>query len=356
MRGFRLKSVVFGAVALLCFTSCFVSEKQDPDVQEQSIWYNLAPVKEGAQVKAAGTSEFSGTFGSFAYRLPAGKNFDANRADATTFINNVEISKTSGVWKAATSYFWPNDGSSLSFISYAPYKSSLPSGWSCTAAAGFTITGYTMPSTTVGYYDADEDILVSDVAKDLTGNVNPGQYYTRGVPTLFKHILCKVKVVAHQNNTFVNTNGNDSDDYVTINSVRFDNIYIKGNYNYTGWSGHTTTASYSKDYSPDIKLPSDLTLTEVFAETLMMPQPTTKSGRANAPALVVSYTICTDGASTTKTATLPLYNSIADLAAWQPGKIIAYNLSISVKDEFIEFSGKPGDWSDGTGGGIDMGI
>lgn len=322
---------------------------------DRTIWYNLAPVKESVQTKAV--TEYTGDFGSFVFQLSEGKNFDNDKADATVFAANAKISKgTDGLWRSSTPYYWPNDGSSLTFISYAPYYATLPSGWSCTAADGFTITGHTLVNT-VGYNEASKDVLVSGMAKDMTGNVTPGLYYTRGVPTLFKHILCKVKVVAHQNNSFDDDDSNPNNDYVTINSVSFTNIFTKGNFSSSaGWTGQSTTASYAFNPSPDIRLPSDLTQTEVFAETLMMPQPTTKGGRANAPTLKIDYTICTDGVTENKEATLALYNSIADLAAWDPGKIITYNLSISVKDEYIEFGGSPGAWTDGTGGDIDMGI
>jgi hypothetical protein len=41
---------------------------------------------------------------------------------------------------------------------------------------------------------------------------------------------------------------------------------------------------------------------------------------------------------------------------WEAGSRIIYRITISTKDEYIEFSGKPSDWDGVSGGDINVGV
>ena len=171
------------------------------------------------------------------------------------------------------------------------------------------------------------------------------------VPSFLIHRLCKVTVKA----IFKYELG--SGEYVRINSVSLQNIYTRGNYSSVGgWTFQPTL----KDYSIG-ELDKTLSMTPdvVFAETLMIPQTTTLSdrGTGNDPKLVVNYTVSQSGSSaTTKTAELKLYSGPSTLSAWEEGKVVTYYISISTKDEYIEFSGSLDAWDNAGKSDINMGL
>lgn len=333
------KNIISFVAAAVCLSSCFVDEKMAPDVVDAGIWYNLAPVKEVVQTKAI--QEYAGSFGSYAFLFPTGMSYDTDKKDASVseYIHNAKIEKVGGVWKCASQmYSWPTGGS-LTFFSYAPYELSLHAGFSCTAADGIQITDYVLP-VTVGNTATEDDILIADIAKDLTSNVNPGAYFTKGVPTLFRHKLSKVSIQARLNNEL------EDGEYVKITSIQLFNIYMGGDFDGTKWINLDNKADFA-----EITLTGDngnLTLDSktLFAPTLMMPQPTSASGRPDAPKIRVVYETEISGTTKTTDTELNLYNGPASLAAWEMGKEVIYNISISTKDEYIEFDASYNNWTE----------
>lgn len=315
-------------------SSCLVNEKITPVEEDETIWYNIAPVKELPQTKAVNEFDKSKTFGSYAYK------------GSDLFIDNEEISYQTDKWvaKDGSKYYWPYSGA-LTFMSYAPYSLSSRAGFSCTEASGISLSNVTLPNT-VGYYSESDDILVADIARDLTKESHP----MSGVPTVFKHKLSKVAVKASMNNNLTGS------DYVKITGVSLQYIYTKANYAQSGgWTSHSELETYSPG-SLDVNL--TLEPQYVFEETLMIPQPTTLSGRGTGkdPKLVVSYQMKIDGYTSNKTAELKLYTDPSSPAAWEEGKVVTYYISISTKDEYIEFDGLLGDWADPVYGDINMGL
>lgn len=344
------KNIISFVAAAVCLSSCFVDEKMAPDVVDAGIWYNLAPVKEVVQTKAI--QEYAGSFGSYAFLFPTGMSYDTDKEDESVskYIDNAKIEKVGDVWKCASQmYSWPTSGS-LTFFSYAPYELPSHAEFSCTAADGIKISNYVLPAT-VGNTSAEYDILIADIAKDLTSNVNPGRYFTKGVPTLFKHKLSKVSIKAHLNNEL------GSGEYVRISSIQLFNIYRGGDFDGSKWVGLDNETDFSKiTFEGDS---GNLTLESktLFAPTLMMPQPTSKSGRTEAPKIIVEYVVTRVGGVTeTKTAELALYNGPASLAAWEMGKDIIYNISISTKDEYIEFNASYTPWEEVMNPDINVGL
>ena len=327
----RFAAALVMAVGL---SSCLVNEKITPVEEDGTIWYNIAPVKELPQTKAVNEFDKSKTFGSYAYK------------GSDLFIDNEEISYQTDKWvaKDGSKYYWPYSGA-LTFMSYAPYSLSSRAGFSCTAASGISLSNVSL-SNEVGYYHEDDDILVADIARDLTKESHP----VSGVPTVFKHKLSKVAVKASLNNNLTGS------DYVKITGVSLQYIYTKANYAQSGgWTSH----SELKTYSPGaLNVILALEPQYVFQETLMIPQPTTLSGRGTGkdPKLVVSYQMEIDGYTSNKTAELKLYTDPSSPAAWEEGKVVTYYISISTKDEYIEFSGSLDAWDDAGNGDINMGL
>lgn len=351
----KVKDIILHLILTCCIAAwvpaCVTNEMILPEEEDQSIWYNPAPVRTRPQTKAIEEFPTTSTFGSYAYWVPEGKTFDANKGDAdvVTFINNEKVSYQSNLWKGVNTYYWPHYGS-LTFMSYSPYELSSRStefDFECDKSTGISLTGFSLPNT-IGYSDSKDDILITDIVKDLKGS---SAYYTSGVPTVFKHRLCKVAVKASINNELDNAG-----DYIKITGITLKNIYTKGNYALVGgWSSQSELETYSNT-------PLDVSLAlepaSVFEETLMIPQTTTVSDRGvgNEPILIVSYTTYIAGVQAKKEAVLKLYSGPGSLAAWEEGKLITYYISISTKDEYIEFSGSYNAWGDGGNDDINMGL
>lgn len=351
----KVRTIILYFMAICCISAgvsaCVSNEQLVPLEEDRTIWYNPAPVRTQHQTKAAEVFPTTSTFGSYAYMVPEGKTFDANKGDGdvTVFINNEEVSYQGNVWKGVNTYYWPHYGS-LTFMSYSPYELSSRGSefvFNCDKSSGISLSGFSLPNT-AGYTASKDDILITDIVKDLESSTTT--YHTSGVPTLFKHRLCKVAVKASLNNDL-----DLGTDYINVTGIKLQNIYTKGNYAQVGgWSDQSDLKTYSASQTVSLGLTPDT----VFEETLMIPQTTTVSDRGSGkePKLIIFYTTCLSGVTADKSAELKLYSGPGSLAAWEEGKSITYYISISTKDEYIEFSGSYNAWDDAGNDDINMGL
>ena len=110
-------------------------------------------------------------------------------AKQTDFMTNQKVSylEASNRWATAgVTYYWPRTGS-MDFISYSPYTAD----GSNAPAPVVTEEGISYPAWDVAAHQ-DVDVMYSDKATGLTGNVNTYNHGYEGVPTLFRHALAKV--------------------------------------------------------------------------------------------------------------------------------------------------------------------
>lgn len=343
------------AASALTLMSAGCAKTDVPGRQDvRQVLFMPAPVR-GESTRAVNVSAYpaTSTFGTYAYMLPSGKTWDADRDEAEPYIfgadnKGVEISKVNDVWKNADrAYYWPA-AASLTFFSYSPYGLD---GVSCSREKGIRIENFSIDGNaagTVGYRSDVCDLLVSNLSKDLNLGGTPKPGGDGAVPVVFRHILSKVKVVAFLNGE------PDAGKTVTINSVSISNIYGLGTYDDGQWSGLSGEKAYSS--SPDRTLewkdgkPVDA---EVFPEMYMIPQVTTKGNRAEAPEISVTVTKSGEAQFVRK---FPLYADASSLAAWEQGKAVVYHISVSVKDEYIEFDGSLEDWRDSGNNDINIGV
>ena len=243
-----MKAKVILATILVLAASCVKNEVREVSMHgDGQILYNPAPLR-SMTTKAVQTIDFptTSTFGSCAWYLPGDNKWDDHHAAAATatvvptlYIPTSEISydDASKVWRNKDNkYYWPMNGS-LTFISWAPadlldkVDASNNKLNSVTREEGFKITNWKMENTPgygivpptseggVSTTDPNVDILLS-YTKDCTRNTANGK-----VPTVFSHLLCKVKVVA----TLAKPLGTDEKPR-EITSVTLSNIYTKANY------------------------------------------------------------------------------------------------------------------------------
>lgn len=378
-----MKAKVILATILILAASCVKDEVREVSIHgDGQILYNPAPLRSMTTRADVSTPPFptTSTFGSCAWYLPGDNKWDdhhaaENTADVvpTPYIEPSVISCKEGQWKAWNSnktYYWPMNGS-LTFISWAPadllgkVDASNNKLNSVTREEGFKITNWEMVNTP-GYGivvttsedgvttdPKDVDILLS-YTKDCTRNTPNGK-----VPTIFSHLLCKVKVVA----TLAKPLGTGEEPW-KITSVTLSNIYTKANYSTYVEDGankiklsklwrdhdvlkpyvHVPTVPMSVDYDKDGKKGG----TDIFPETLFLPQFLNERVKDDSGTLPMIIIECKNGAGEDKTLKGLLFNRTASsLSVWNQGRGITYYVTLGEEDTYIDFDAKveDNDWT-----------
>jgi|GEM_PF-3370496 len=272
------KYFFFAAAALVALAACSkVTPVAEPD---QEIAFKVINYVNSTKADdAAGHKEYTGTFGVFAYANNEVWD-NANSTTGNVYMNNVAISKVtvnnSSVWKnAQTAYFWPKKAK-LTFAAYSPYNATAPT---FAKATGFKFSNYTIPA------EADVDLMVADLAKDLTGNVTTaeategdgGYHYTQGVPLLFHHLLTSLQF-KFQQAPYDNPNVVEADSKIIVTAVELRNFVGSKTYDNNVWDANTTASNanytvYSDNTGTAIAKVSANNPTLIGAEdVIIMPQ------------------------------------------------------------------------------------
>lgn len=342
--------VLFSAVAALaaCSKNEVVPAVSGENVE---ISYKVAP-RTKADPQAFDTKN---VFASWAYYLPSGKNWDANRTEAKEYISNSEISFNDGVWKNKDiSYYWPNGGS-LTFFAYSLNSSSLTNKFG--TDTHFTCENYDNPETHVSQYGIsgmlnldthpNTDFLVADIAIDK--NAHENIYNFNGVPTLFKHKLSRVKFAVKKKSDYPGAT-------ITLNSITFKNLVNGMTYTqYRKEEAKGLIPDYISDFGAS-RSTQEYTKTDfkVSSSTSFDPVPDANEVRyiyipqdfksveeeGKIATIEVKYTVTDkEGISKTYTKTLKV-KDIFD--SWKIGKRYTFNLMFSLNE--INWAPAVGDW------------
>lgn len=293
--------------------------------------------------KAASAYPTGSPFITTCYKLASGKTWDANKADAGRPIINQEVvtyNSTYNYWKTATDYYWPTDGSTLTFFSYSP--SSLK-GRVSVSTGGVDISSWDVTS------DAG-DILVADIAQDKTKNESLAGY--TGVPTLFKHKLSRIVF------EFGIADDASEETQIKVTSIVLKDVYSSGRYSRGGYADDKWTLSAPESsswswslFADDLELSKSLSTDKEFN---MIPQSLLATGTTH-PELVIGYKLSTDGSSwESKTATCYFDENLRQ-ESWEKGKKYTYKIYIGVGQYPIKFTGGVTDWSNGDTSTITIG-
>lgn len=342
--------VLFSAVAALaaCSKNEVVPAVSGENVE---ISYKVAP-RTKADPQAFNTDN---VFASWAYYLPNGRSWDANRTEAKEYISNSEISFNDGVWKNKDiSYYWPNGGS-LTFFAYSLNSSSLTNKFG--TDTHFTCENYDNPETHVSQYGIsgmlnldthpNTDFLVADIAIDK--NAHENIYNFNGVPTLFKHKLSRVKFAVKKKSDYPGAT-------ITLNSITFKNLVNGMTYTqYRKEEAKGLIPDYISDFGAS-RSTQEYTKTDfkVSSSTSFDPVPDANEVRyiyipqdfksveeeGKIATIEVKYTVTDkEGISKTYTKTLKV-KDIFD--SWKIGKRYTFNLMFSLNE--INWAPAVGDW------------
>ena len=259
-------------------------------------------------------------------------------AEGTEFFNST-ITWDGATWSPAQDYYWPKHPKSyLNFVSWY-------------ASAGITPTTVNETSFTVTREIAAADrLLIADEAWRQSSNINT--YYTAGVPTLFRHVLSRVKVNLKAT-TLTDPEIANVTYEITLQSAKFQKIFQTGTMKLLNSPlAETGTRQWYSSESPtflwktasgsnanEIVLVNSNTAigtenTAILAERSFIPQ---ELGDDIKMELVYSVKTMSNGVMTSIESDIPatiVMNTIKNtsdvaITQWVPNKIYTYNIAIN---------------------------
>ena len=326
-----MKKRVLTYLALALLLSCTRIEVQDWEPQSL-VAYNVVS-STAAQTKATTAFPTTSTFMSSAYQLNSGQSWDSNYALSTLKFGPEEVKYMGTYWSTDDKHFW-EDGKTLTFFSYAP--ASLSSLGLTISKEGVSVDDWDVTDDSM----KDKQILVADVAKDKVKNESFAGF--TGVPTHFRHKLCKVSIRLAES-TF-----SDADDiYVTKLSIG--RYYTKADFKKGGtdaesWTNLQNPVSETVLYADDN---GKLLSSDAFwvLDNVMIPQTLTADSY-----LTISYkSVNSRGTYDEDTVTLYFMRDFRS-GIWAIGTHVTYTLKVGVGMFPIQFEASADAWIPSPGG------
>ena len=325
-----MKKRVLTYLALALLLSCTRIEVQDWEPQSL-VAYNVVS-STAAQTKATTAFPTTSTFMSSAYQLNSGQSWDSNYASSTPKFGPEEVKYMGTYWSTDDKHFW-EDGKTLTFFSYAPASLS---------SLGLTISE---EGVSVNAWDVTDDskkdrlILVADIAKDKVKNESFAGF--TGVPTHFRHKLCKVSIRLAES-----TFSEAGDIYVTKLSIG--SYYAKADFKKGGTDAESWTNLQNK--VTETVLYADATgklLSDAFwvLDNVMIPQTLTADSY-----LTISYKSVKSGVTKNEGPVTLYFMRDFRSGIWAIGTHVTYTLKVGAGMFPIQFEASAEAWIPSPGG------
>lgn len=373
------------AVTTCAFVGCTKNEVRSISDNPQAVRFLPLNGKHSTKVMVNGTTYPDNLpFGTLAYYLPSGKNWNDNKADATLYIPKSEVVHNNGNWEVnGKTYYWPKSGS-LTFFAYSPFAHEDGTLLAVDKVSnGAHDNGIYILDYDVHAHQAT-DFMVADIAMDKTANESNGGY--TGVPIVFRHKLSQIVGINFQT---VITNGNAlvEHDYANSHSetagnleagdvvfklkkVEVRKLYTKGNYvysttnvdpvtsddwmhqdnkqNYTWFDKESAPKAFVGNTTFTLKYNTQYTSNNEYL--LVLPQPcnsTLSTPTAEDPHIHIEYQVLTYNGTDFSTENVSedvyLYNIHG---AIEKNKKITYNFKINLADRKIYWAPSVENWED----------
>ena len=216
------KNIIIALAACVALAACTKNELKPVEVDQQ-ITFKAVVNKASTKAMIDGNTYGTGnTFGTVAYKVK----------DATSelYIPVSEVKYTAGTtayWSTEAPYYWPKDGSTLTFYSYSPFKYSetgTPTAITVSATAdGLTFTNYSVKE------HQETDLMVADKKAGQTSNTsNAGGSWATGVPTVFHHMLAQIVAINFQTVENASVNPVVVKDYANSHDGTSGHEYVAG--------------------------------------------------------------------------------------------------------------------------------
>lgn len=325
-----MKKRVLTYLALALLLSCTRIEVQDWEPQSL-VAYNVVS-STAAQTKATTAFPTTSTFMSSAYQLNSGQSWDSNYASPTLKFGPEEVKYMGTYWSTDKKHFW-EDGETLTFFSYAP--ASLSSLGLNISKEGVSVNAWDVTDNSM----KDKLILVADIAKDKVKNESFAGF--TGVPTHFRHKLCKVSIRLAES-TF-----SEADDiYVTklsIGSYYASANFKKGGTDAESWTNLQNLVIENELYKDD----NGKLLSDKFwvLDNVMIPQTLTAESY-----LKISYrSVKSGGIKDEGPVTLYFMRDFRS-GIWAIGTHVTYTLKVGAGMFPIQFEASADAWIPSPGG------
>ena len=325
-----MKKRVLTYLALALLLSCTRIEVQDWEPQSL-VAYNVVS-STAAQTKATTAFPITSTFMSSAYQLNSGQSWDSNYASSTLKFGPEEVKYMGTYWSTDDKHFW-EDRKTLTFFSYAP--ASLSSLGLTISKEGVSVNAWDVTDAS----KKDKQILVADVAKDKVKNESFAGF--TGVPTHFRHKLCKVSIRLAKS-----TLSKADDIYVTklsIGSYYTKADFKKGGTDAESWTNLRNSVSETVLYEDAAgKLLSD----EFWVlDNVMIPQTLTADSY-----LTISYKSVNSKVTNDKDPVTLYFMKDFRSGIWAIGTHVTYTLKVGVGMFPIQFEASADAWIPSPGG------
>lgn len=302
------KSMFFVAGAALALAACSKDEPVSTN-NGNAIDFRAAMQTRAAETTTANITKFFVTA------------FDKNDAN---YFTDAEFVKDGSFFTSTPSYYWPSDGSELSFFAYSPSKDEL----------GGTLTLIDGSKTLIGFSPA---AAIADQKDFITATATGSKSdESTGVALTFEHRLSQIEIKAK----------NANEGYVfKVQGVRIGKPIAKGSIDFaTGiWKleGKGNEANYEVTYTGQEKT-LDATAVSIMAKegdnAMLLPQQLTawdyedKTNKLDGAYLAVKVQITTkDGARVFPAASVGEYDwvAVAIGTKWEAGKKYIYTLDFT---------------------------
>lgn len=391
------------AVTTCAFIGCTKNDVRSISDNPQAVRFLPLNGKHSTKVMVDGiTYPDNLPFGTLAYYLPSGKNWNANKADATLYIPKSEVVHNNGNWEVKDkTYYWPKSGS-LTFFAYSPFAHedgtllAVDKVSNTTHDDGIYIENYDV------HAHQATDFMVADIAMDKTANESNGGY--TGVPIVFRHKLSQIvginfqtvitkgtALVEHDYSYGRSTHGplQAGDVVFKLKKVEVQNLYTVGDYVYSGTGAGTGAGSVAHDgwanqvlsskekYHWFDKTPEAFAGNTTFNLTyktqdatrndylLILPQPlktsapTTPTPATTDPLIHIEYQVLTYSDATNHSTEdvsedVYLYNIHNNASAIDMNKKITYNFKINLENNKIYWAPSVADWEGVTYDNIEI--
>ena len=326
-----MKKRVLTYLALALLLSCTRIEVQDWEPQSL-VAYNVVS-STAAQTKATTAFPTTSTFMSSAYQLNSGQSWDSNYALSTLKFGPEEVKYMGTYWSTDDKHFW-EDGKTLTFFSYAP--ASLSSLGLTISKEGVSVDDWDVTDDSM----KDKQILVADVAKDKVKNESFAGF--TGVPTHFRHKLCKVSIRLAES-----TLSKADDIYVTklsIGSYYAKADFKKGGTDAESWTNFQNSVGETVRYEAATGTPLSSDAFWVL-DNVMIPQTLTADSY-----LTISYKSVKSGVTNDEGPVTLYFMRDFRSGIWAIGTHVTYTLKVGAGMFPIQFEASADAWIPSPGG------
>lgn len=318
-------------IACTLAASCTKNEVQGWE-DRSIVAYNVvsSPV---IQTKAASAFPTTSTFMSSAYELSSSQSWDTDYASSTLKFGPEEVKFIDTYWSTETKHFW-EDGKKLTFFSYSP--AALKDKGVVITNEGVSVSGWDITQSGM----SDQLILVADIAKDKVKNESFAGF--TGVPTHFRHKLCKVSIRLAES-TFSEA------DEIYVTKLSIGSYYAKADFKKGGtdaesWTNLRNSVSETVLYKDD----NGKLLSDKFwvLDNVMIPQTLTAESY-----LKISYKSVKSGVIKKEDPVTLYFMKDFRSGIWAIGTHVTYTLKVGVGMFPIQFEASADAWTqEGTTG------